>query len=169
MEVQGDIFSPSYFAMKSRIEGLEREIADWTETIDYSEGDERLVLPTNIWETACNNNIQKVLNWLGSLPVDKQRLDARDPEAMETGLVNCAVMGKNCDLLSILLQLGADKDQLDGDGTTPLVAAGIRSEFNAQVRLLLEWGADFLKSLRTSKDCFIKIALRNENNALANL
>jgi hypothetical protein len=111
LEAKGDTFSQEYMSIKSTVEKLESEIGDWTETIDYSEDqDQCVVLPHDIWEAAYANDIQKVLDWLGPLPVDKERINAREPERMDVTMVHYAVMGKNSDLLCILLQLGADVD-----------------------------------------------------------
>ena len=72
-----------------------------------------MVLPMDIWEAARANDIQKVLNWIGPPPVDKERINARCPENMEGTLVHFAAFNKNSDLLSILLQLGADVDAVE--------------------------------------------------------
>ena len=138
----GNIFSQSYMNVKSRVEKLEHEIGDWTETIDYSVDDKScLVLPKDIYEAAIENNIQKVLERLGPLPVDKQRLNARNPEMLDVTLVYCAVCSENSDLLRILLQLGADVDPIDVNGFTPLgIELHSESENTSQARLLLEWG-----------------------------
>ena len=169
-EARGDFSSDSYMTAKSQVEKLEREIGDWTETIDYS-GNERkcLVLPDDIVKAAHSNDIQKILNWLGPLPVDKQRLNAKNPDWMDFTLVHFAVMRNNSDLLSILLQLGADVDPVAASGGTPLAGAGTSAaEWNAQARLLLEWGAEISNNATQSKDEFIEKALRS-NSKLANL
>ena len=62
---------------KSMVEELESEVGDWTETIDYSNEEKCLVLPTDIFLEAGKRNVQKLLDWLGPLPVDKQRVNAR--------------------------------------------------------------------------------------------
>ena len=139
MEAEGGIFSENYIFVKSQIEELERDIGDWTETVDYSDEDKNcVVLPMDIWKAASANDIQKVLDWLGSLPVDKQRANARNPDYMDFTLVHCAVSCKNSDLLSTLLQLGADVDPVAADGGTPLAGSVASPECYAQARLLLE-------------------------------
>ena len=93
MEAEGNVFSQRYMNAKDEVEKLEREIGDWTETIDHSDDNkECLLLPNYIWKAAKKNNIQKILNWLGPLPVDKQRVNARCPEFLEFTLVFCAVV-----------------------------------------------------------------------------
>ena len=72
-----------------------------------------------------------------------------------------AVLYRNSDLLSILLQLGADVDAVSANGGTPLsmVATMPNDNFYAQARLLFEWGADDLSnSIIGSKDDFAELA-----------
>ena len=71
---------------KEIVEEFEREIGDETETIDYYSDKQHVVLPEHIFKAAMINDTQKVLNWLGPFPVDKQRVNARNPEKMETTL-----------------------------------------------------------------------------------
>ena len=169
MEAKGDIFSQSYMTAKSEVERLEREIGGWRETIDYSDVEKYCVLPTDIYAAAKANDIQKVLNWLGPLPVDKQRVNANDPDGMDVTLVHFAMANKNSDLLSILLQLGADVDPVAADGATPLVQVGWMPVCYAQARLLLEWGAEISDNEMWPKDDFIEMAIRQGNARLANL
>ena len=139
MEATGEVFSDEYMFAKSRLEELERDVEDWTETIDYSDVNKEL--PWDICVAAKNNSIQKVLDWLGPLPVDKQQINSKTPKAMNFTLVHFAATYKHTDLLSILLQLGADVDPVDAMGMTAIVQVGKDPECHAQARLLLEWGA----------------------------
>jgi hypothetical protein len=170
MEARGDVFSQSYMSIKSFIEKCEREVGDGTETIDYSEdGDkEYVVLPKDIFDAALANDIQKVLNWLGPPPVDSQRVNARCPDYLDYTLVFYAVWNKNSDLLSILLQLGADVDPVTSDGATPLSMC-YEPEYYEQARLLLEWGAEISNCPTRSKDEFIERVLKCGNTQFANL
>ena len=173
METDGNVSPQHYTLVVSQVEILERQIGDWTKTIDYSTEDkdcvELLELPTDIYEAAKMNDIRKVLNWLGPRPV-KQRLNARDPEAMDFTLVNFAALSKHSDLLSILLQLGADVDPFAADGETPFTMFCYDPEHFASARLLLEWGADISNCQTMSKDELIEErVIRNGNSKLANL
>ena len=170
LEEKGDTFSREYMHAKSEIEKLEREIGDRTETIDYSDEDKNyVVLPARVYAAASNNDIQKVLDWLGPSPVDKQRVNAKNPEVMNYTLVFAAAVNNNSDLLSILLQLGVDVDPVDASGMTPLIHCGYKPEHYAQARLLLEWGAEISNDDRFSKDAHIGLALKHGNIKLANL
>jgi hypothetical protein len=128
-----------------------------------------VVLPNDIFVAAKKNNMQKVLNWLGPIPVDKRRVNARNPEFMDITLVHYAVLDKNSDLLSILLQLGADVDPVNAAGSTPFSTYCYDPQFYAQARLLLEWGAEISNCPGVSKDDFIEAALLQGNTILANL
>ena len=171
LEACGDFSSDEYIVIKSEVEKLEREIGHWTETIDYSPDDKKdcLELPIDICIAAGKDNFQKVLNWLGPLPVDKQRLNARDPDIMGITLVYAAVANNNSDLLSILLQLGADVDPVAANGWTPLALASQQPGHYAQARLLLEWGTEIFNCATHSKDQFIEYCLGCGNTKLANL
>ena len=80
-------------------------------------------------------------------------------------LVHLAVMNKNSNLLSILLQYGADVNALDSKGWNPLfIATQIGLE---GAKILLEWGAEiFLPNdishlqdkSESNKDAFIRMA-----------
>ena len=166
MEAKGDNFSEDYMYVKSAAEKLELEIGDWVETIDYSQ-DQCLVLPDNIHLAARDGNMQKVLNWIGSPPVDKQRLNAKNPEFMDFTLVHGAALSENSVLLSILLQLGADVDPVSANGTTPLGMC-FKPDCYAQARLLLEWGAEISNDASHSNR-FIEYLVATGNSKLANL
>ena len=168
LEAKGDVFSQHYMTAKTMMEKLECQIGDWAETIEYSD-DNFLVLPSDIHQAARKNNIQKVLDWLGPVPVDKQRVNAKNPDMLESTLVFPAVIGRNSDLLSILFQLGADIDPVDASGGTPLSLMGDKPEYYAQARLLLEWGAEISNDVIRSKDQFIEYCLGSGNSKLANL
>ena len=97
-----------------------------------------------------NNDIQKVVDWLGPHPIDRRRLNAKGPLMMDTMVYRAAVMGENSDLLSILLRLGADVDPVDAHGLTPLSMC-YKPDKIAQARLLLEWGAEISNIAAFSK------------------
>ena len=109
-----------YMWILSQIETLEGEVGDTTETIDYSY-EQFTVLPKYICKAARANGAKKILRWLGPLPVDTQRLNAKNPEEMKRTMMHCAMFAKNSDLLSILLQLGADVDPVAANGGTHLL------------------------------------------------
>jgi len=116
------------------------------------------------------------MKWLGS-PVDKKRLSARYPDHVNSTLVHLAIHTNNSNLLSILLQYGADVNALDAEGWNPLVFATVDSF--EQAKILLEWGVviilprDFLNKVRdkglSNRNAFIQITKKQGNVKLANL
>ena len=158
---------------------MEKEIGDYDgEGLDY-DGKQSIELPLYIYDAVGTNDIKRVMKWLGS-PIDKKKLSARCPDMMNSTLVHLATDSTNSDLLSILLQYGADVNALDAVGRNSLAFVSTMGEDGFKpAKILLEWGAEislprnFLKvqDLEISvKDAFIRIA--NEalgNNKLANL
>lgn len=146
-EMDGDVF----MAMQTRgsIAKLEEEIGDWNgETIDYTDPNERnLILPNEIFEAsrAVENQkeMKKILDWLGPPPVEKRRINATSTDYAGVTLVFWGVMSKDLNFLSIILQFGGNVDHVADHGGTPLIQFGFEPEFEAQARLLLEWGADY--------------------------
>jgi len=125
------------------------------------------------------------MNWLGS-PVDMKRLSARYPDYLNSPLVHLAICTVNSDLLSILLQYGADVNALNARWFNLLVLAACKKMVNDRVGLvqaiLLEWGAeislpwDIVHTLQvqegralSDKDAFIQVTKQCGNTKLANL
>jgi len=168
-EARGDTTSAEYKIHVEQIKDLEAEIGDYEgEGIDY---DRCMDVPKEISKALKKKNkmMKKVIKWLGS-PVDKKKLSARDPGHLNSTLVHVAVYAANSDLLSILLQHGADVNASDAKGTTPLMIT--TQTCLEQAKLLLEWGAEisFCRSVlqsgsKNDKDAFIQFVIRNGNNA----
>ena len=76
LEALGDTLSEGYTSVKYLFERLERQVGDWTESIDYS-SEEYKLLPDAILNAASENNVQAILDWLGPPPVEKMRIYAR--------------------------------------------------------------------------------------------
>ncbi len=131
--------SESYILHKEQIKKLEAEIGDYDgEGIDY-DGGCIVELPKFIFDAVMNNDLKSVMDWLGS-PVDKKKLSAKYPDHLNYTLVHLAIYTVNSDLLSILLQYGADVNALDANGWSPLL---ISAQFSfEQAKILLEWGAE---------------------------
>jgi len=160
---------------------LEEEIGDYDgEGIDY---DGCIDVPKEIANALKKKNIKKVLKWLGS-PVDKKKLSARYPDYRNHTLVHIAIDIANSDLLSILLQYGADVNALDSGGWNSLVIASktmtcLGHDID-QAKILLEWGAEislprsFSQIQETTMEeyegeLFVEIAKEQGNTKLANL
>jgi len=156
---------------------LEAEIGDYDgEGLDYDGG--CIEIPKEIAKAVMGNNIKSVVDWLGS-PVDEKKLIARYPGYMNSTLVHFAVYNHQPDLLSILLQYGADVNALDASGWNPLVVA-TKADLE-QAKILLEWGAEISLprdimhtqqeeyGLSINKKLFIEAKKKSGNTKLASL
>jgi len=180
-EARGDTTSEVYVNQVEQIKMLEEEIGDYDgEGIDY---DGCIDVPKEIANALKKKNIKKLLKWLGS-PVDKKKLSARYPDYRNHTLVHIAIDIANSDLLSILLQYGADVNALDSGGWNSLVIASktmtcLGHDID-QAKILLEWGAEislprsFSQIRETTMEeyegeLFVEIAKEQGNTKLANL
>ena len=181
LEAKGDTTSRLYMNNLETIKRLEKEIGDYEgEGIDYDDDSDRCIkIPEHIFNAVNNNNnIKSVMKWLGS-PVDKDRLNARDPDRLNATLVHLTVATSNSDLLSILLQYGADVNALNANGWNPLIITKHCSI--EQAKILLEWGAeitlprDVVNTVQeeygqfNDKAAFIQTCIMSGNNKMANL
>jgi len=151
LKEKGDTTSKDYMLCVNNIKELEAEIGDYDgQVLDY---DGCIELPKYIYDAVMNNDLKSVVDWLGS-PVDKKRLNARDPENLNATLVHLA-MATNSNFLSILLQYGADVNALDAKGLNPFFVASCNHGSFEQAKTLLEWGAEIILPrdvLRTDRD-----------------
>ena len=172
LERKGDTTSAIYMCQAEQVKELEEEIGDYDgEGLDYDDGG-CIELPKYIYDAVHTNDIKRIVKWLGS-PVDMKRLNARYPGHLNATLVHAAVYIRTHkhDLLSILLQYGADVNAMDAKGFNALMLA---TKFSfEQAKVLLEWGAEIsfprnlLKhiheegsflDLSSEKDAFIRMA-----------
>jgi len=178
LEDKGDTTSGMYLNHLELINRLEAEIGTYEgKGLDY---DGCIEIPKYIFNAVKNNDIKSVMDWLGS-PVDKKRLNARYPDYLNATLIHLAVAdhAANSDLLSILLQYGADVNALDANGCSCLIHAAKHSF--EQAKILLEWGAEISmprEFVQTVKQCrlgisdrelFILAMDKSGNDKLANL
>jgi len=169
LEARGDTTSETYRSHVKQIKAIEAEIGDYEgEGIDY---DGCMDVPKEIAKALKKNNMEKVMKWLGS-PVDKKKLSARYPGHLNATLVHLAIDIANSDLLSILLQYGADVNALDAQGWNPLLIASTKmvnlGHDIDQAKILLEWGAEIIlpravilsyqNESESNKDAFIRMA-----------
>ena len=178
LEARGDTTSKSYINELEHIKRLEAEIGTYEgKGLDY---DGCIELPEHIFNAMKTNDIKSVMDWLGS-PVDKKRLSARYTDCLNATLVHLAVGTDNSNLLSIVLQYGADVNPLDAKGFNPLMLATQTGLEHAKI--LLEWGAEISLPrhilhgvLRTDREgglsdreAFIRTCIMSGNNKMANL
>jgi len=179
-EDKGDTSSEAYMYMINQIKELEEEIGDYDgKGLDYDDG--CMDIPNEIFKALKKKNMKKVMKWLGS-PVDKKKLSARYPDQVNTNLVLLATLTANSDLLSILLQSGADVNASDANGFNPLMIANTTMKNSGvgieQAKILLEWGTKISLSSRkvssldevlSVKEAFIVAIIDYGNTELANL
>jgi len=173
-EAKGDTSSRRYMDQVEKIRELEAEIGDYDGTgLDY---DGCIELPKYIFDAVDTNNIKLIMKWLGS-PVDKKRLSARYPDHLYSSLTHLASNRGNSDLLSILLQYGADVNALNAKGWNLLMLATVDGFELAKI--VLEWGAEMSlprsfshlqeKIGLSNRDAFIQACILSGNNKMANL
>ena len=142
LEEEGETTSQRYMDQVEQIKELEKEIGTYDGAgLDY---DGCIELPEYIYDAVKNNDLNSVIDWLGS-PVNVKRLNARYPGYVNTTLVHMAITtdtANNSDLLSILLQYGADVNALDAKGYSPFIYASLTSATIDLAKILLEWGAE---------------------------
>ena len=177
LEARGDTTSRRYMTIVAHVKELETEIGDYDgEGLDYDGGKECIELPKYIYDAVKTNNVKRIMKWLGS-PVDKSRLNARCQGHLNATLVHAAICTTKTDLLSILLQYGADINAVDAKGFKPLILAAKFSFEHAKI--LLEWGVEIVlplcvsnvqdKPTQSNKDAFIQSTIEFGNDKLANL
>ena len=178
LEARGDTNSEIYMIHAVHIKRLEAEIGTYDgEGLDYDDGG-CIEVPKFIYDAFVDNDLKSIMDWLGS-PVDKKKLSARYPDFVNFTLVHLATALGYSDLMSILLQSGADVNSVDAKGWNLLIHA-IEAGFD-QAKILLEWGAEISfprnilqlvqdKSV-SNRDAFIRMANDNGNGniKLANL
>ena len=173
MEARGDTTSEYYMIQVNQIKRIEAQIGDYDgKGLDY-DGKQCMELPKYIYDAVDTNDLKSVLDWLGS-PIDMKRLSTRHPDSLNSTLVHLAIYTANSDLLSILLQYGADVNALDAKGTTPIMISAVRNDLE-QTKILLEWGAEMsqprsvLQSELSERNAFIRKMTEFGNNKMANL
>ena len=181
MEAKGETTSSTYKQVTLNVKQLEAEIGTYDgKGLDY---DGCIEIPEYIYDAVKTNNIKRVMKWLGS-PVDKNKLNARDPDHVNATLVHLAVYTFNSGLLSMLLQYGADVNALNANGCNPLMlVATTNGECGTgieQAKILLEWGTEIILP-RTilledkdglsdrNRDALIQVTKQSGNKKLGNL
>jgi len=174
LEADGDTSSKTYRTAVRAIKELEAEIGDYDgEGLDY---DDYMEMPKYIYDSVTDSDLKSVMDWLGS-PVDQKKLNAKYPDLVNATLVHLALYNDNPDLLSILLQYGADVNASDAKGLTPLLLATEACLETAKI--LLEWGAEIFlphfvlnvqeEAKLSNREAFVKAMSDGRNTKLMNL
>ena len=140
---QGDVFDQDFKSSQAILFGLEEDFGDWQgEVLDYGNEDAKTELPNYVCMAIGRGDLQTVIDWIG-LPADRKKLNAGWKDNNDFSMLFVAMMVHNLDLISILLQLGADVHYRNANGSTPLFHAAGQPEHYEKARLFLEWGAEF--------------------------
>jgi hypothetical protein len=131
-------------------------------------------LPEDVFNAALEDDVDRILEWLGGPPVPPGRINARNRSHMDRTLLHEAEFSGNLGLLAILLQLGAEVDPKNTFGKTPLFQTCFHPHLFEVARVLLQWGAD--KHSTAPSDMFpsgtastLDIAKMNGNTKLLRL
>jgi len=113
----------------------------------------RGILYEEMFDACRDNSLARARLWLllGASPDGASDYEAA-PKWMEFGShVDLAAMHKDCRLLRLLLEKGADPSLGCGDGSTPMTSA-INEHNSCAVKLLLEAGADTQQAMVHAKN-----------------
>ena len=112
---------------------------------DEDEDETTILLPFEINRAAAENEVEKVMQWLGGptgAVIPPRRLNAKCAEHFDRTLLHEAAYENSIGLMNLLLQDGARVDPVSSTGWTPLNQACRYPRCDDAVRLLLSWGAD---------------------------
>ena len=109
-------------------------------------------IPSKVLLAIGRDGVQVILDFLGPLPVDKRKLEARGLRFDHKTLLHIAVARIDSNLSILLLQFGADIASADAYGTTPMDIAvdwlvQLEHEDDSMFKLLREWGASFRSNI----------------------
>lgn len=103
-------------------------------------------LPTEIGVACENNDVERVLQWLGDCPHPSvrsgRRINAKNPKSHEMTLLHHATKGNRIHLIRLLLQCGADTNAPTAMGLSPFLASCTSKRYQSIAMLFLEWGVD---------------------------
>mgnify|MGYP000691431074 CR=1 FL=1 len=142
-EEDGDV--QNYLKYKANYESLKAQIGDYDDDLVIGDDDQYSVeLSAELVAMANNNDIRSMVNWIG-VPVDMKRLEAGYPAVSQCTMLHVAAMAWGClELMSVLLQFGANVNAKDASGYTPFDRAtlNVPSTTLETCKILLEWGAE---------------------------
>lgn len=133
----------AYLHFDGQIKELEEQIGDGTEILEeYTDEQAWDDLPADVGSASENNDVEKVLNWLGTPPIPSKRINARNSKSNEMTLLHHATKGNRLHMVRLLLQYGADVDAIGAMGLSPFLAACTIKRYHSIALVFLEWGAD---------------------------
>lgn len=144
---------------KQDIDAFEAQYGDIDNLVlgSHSKDGETIVLPSEIFMAAMENDMAPVEKYLSVESEDdsalfQKKLNAQSPEFTGGSLLHAAAFGGNIEVLERVLGLGADVDQQDTVGASPLFHACMNTSTNDNAvliaKILLQWGAEISPNLR---------------------
>ena len=119
-------------------------------------------------------DIKSVLRWINANRAEDRPNAISSADMTSTPLLSFAAALDHLALMMLLLQLGADVDKRDFNGSTAIAIMYTsemleRGDVTERAKLLLSCGASFIPDRGSSKECCIHIARKNGEHELANL
>mmetsp|Transcript_20210 Transcript_20210/g.47493 ORF Transcript_20210/g.47493 Transcript_20210/m.47493 type:complete len:410 (+) Transcript_20210:364-1593(+) len=173
LEEEMDTSSDRYRHISILLQTLENEIGqDWDGVTVLEDGSEpSVIMPDYIFKAAMLGNIKTILKWIYADQTEDRVNAISSVETLGSPILRLAAFSSHLDLMSLLLQLGANVDYRDIRGGTA-IGILVRGEFRTReraFRLLLSWGASFFPGELSSKEVCISSALRSGNRRFAEL
>ncbi|EJK57092.1 hypothetical protein THAOC_22904 [Thalassiosira oceanica] len=172
MEDKNETSSEKYYCVCRALELMKEKVgADWDGVTVLEDNNDTppVVMPDYIYKATAKGDIKSVLRWI-SLDRTEDRANAiSKTERLGLSALQLAAMGIQTALVTLLLQLGADIDYRNCQGSSAisivLYSRGGAENTSDLIRLLLSWGASFLSGseLWCSKSACV-YAARNDNN-----
>ena len=158
-----------YQSACSLLKGIEESIGEDWDGVTVLEDNRKpaVTMPGFIVEAIVKGNIKSVLKWINANRTEDRANATTGAEMMFAPALTMACMGKDLILMTLLLQLGANVDIRDSQGTTAIFAVcgrvmfgrlGSAEDTNKGVRLLLSWGANFFPDHECSREDCISTA-----------
>ena len=140
-----------YIIHKAMYEKLKAKIGEYNENeVIGDEGQFSVELTDDMVAFLNYNDIRSIVNWVG-IPADKKQLEAGYPILDQSTLLHMAAMTGKLELMSVLLQFGANPNAIDAKGCTIFDAATLKLPRDNQLfpsntletcKLILEWGGE---------------------------
>ncbi|EJK53129.1 hypothetical protein THAOC_27492, partial [Thalassiosira oceanica] len=176
-EDKGDMTSEHYHNICALLRGAEEKVgADWdgVTVLEDNNGNSTVEMPDYIAVAVGRGDIKSVLRWINANQAEDRANATSSAKWMSTPLLAVASLGRCLELMTLLLQLGANINTRDCKGLTATRRLFTRSELakdgvSDRIRLLLSWGASFFHGCECSREDCIREARKYGRPELADL
>ena len=178
LEDKNDTSSERYHALCRSLEEAEETVgADWdgvTVLQDTSGKPPPLIMQDDIVRAIGTGDIKSVLEWINANRAEDRVNATANAEATGVSALCVAAVFGQMELMTLLLQLGADIDIRGSQGTTTISLMFSRNAFvngnvSERARLLLSWGANFFPDQGCTKKYCISRSRKHGEHKLAHL